>query len=302
MSFRAQQGRKLFDALRNPSRNSNGITSRCCHFLFLQSLPVGLGKKSKFRCRWMLDHSDAKVGTFLDSLLEDMEKQSRFDHLRTRMAEVEGAGPRSILPTPTIPAASVWVSTFSLAPMVAPGPSAGATKYKKKLPKRRKRKVCESVPEDTGLGADAAWEHEVEPLDRAFLVGFNFRAALDTRLTSGPVQEAPGTSISKQLLGTAQGYACKLTACLKVGIENAFAAKLKMEKELAAAKNQGERVSALARISKVEENKAQVVELQSCRSALVQEKKKVESLTQSLEEKQMALGKAEAALDHWCQE
>ncbi|MED6111081.1 hypothetical protein PIB30_049162 [Stylosanthes scabra] len=56
-------------------------------------------------------------------------------------------------------------------------------------------------------------------------------------------------------------------------------------------------------MSKVEEeSKAQAVELQSCRSALVQEKKKVESLTQSLEEKQTALGKAEAASDHWCQE
>ncbi|MED6198487.1 hypothetical protein PIB30_066761 [Stylosanthes scabra] len=51
-------------------------------FDFLQSLPVGLGKKSNFRCRWILDHSDAEVGAFLDSLLVDMDKQSRFDRLR----------------------------------------------------------------------------------------------------------------------------------------------------------------------------------------------------------------------------
>ncbi|MED6110830.1 hypothetical protein PIB30_046385 [Stylosanthes scabra] len=51
-------------------------------FAFLQSLPVGLGKRSNFRCRWILDHSDAEVGAFLDSLLADMEKQSRFDRLK----------------------------------------------------------------------------------------------------------------------------------------------------------------------------------------------------------------------------
>ncbi|MED6123135.1 hypothetical protein PIB30_046394 [Stylosanthes scabra] len=34
-------------------------------FQFLQSLPVGLGKKSNFKCRWIIDHSDAKFGAFL---------------------------------------------------------------------------------------------------------------------------------------------------------------------------------------------------------------------------------------------
>ncbi|MED6148256.1 hypothetical protein PIB30_051450 [Stylosanthes scabra] len=43
-------------------------------FEFLQSLPAGLGKKSNFKCRWILDHSDTDVGVFLDSLLKDMEK------------------------------------------------------------------------------------------------------------------------------------------------------------------------------------------------------------------------------------
>ncbi|MED6224384.1 hypothetical protein PIB30_083431, partial [Stylosanthes scabra] len=53
-------------------------------FEFLQSLPAGLGKKSNFKCRWILDHNDADVGAFLalsDSLLKDMEKQSHFDRL-----------------------------------------------------------------------------------------------------------------------------------------------------------------------------------------------------------------------------
>ncbi|MED6114493.1 hypothetical protein PIB30_080761 [Stylosanthes scabra] len=43
-------------------------------FEFLQSLPAGLGKKSNFKCRWILDHSDVDVGAFLDSFLKDMEK------------------------------------------------------------------------------------------------------------------------------------------------------------------------------------------------------------------------------------
>ncbi|MED6186438.1 hypothetical protein PIB30_066711 [Stylosanthes scabra] len=43
-------------------------------FEFLQSLPAGLWKKSNFKCHWILDHSDAEVGVFLDSLLKDIEK------------------------------------------------------------------------------------------------------------------------------------------------------------------------------------------------------------------------------------
>ncbi|MED6195631.1 hypothetical protein PIB30_039699 [Stylosanthes scabra] len=50
-------------------------------FEFLQSLLAGLGKKSNFKCRWILDHSDTVIGVFLDSLRKDMEKQNRFDRL-----------------------------------------------------------------------------------------------------------------------------------------------------------------------------------------------------------------------------
>ncbi|MED6133372.1 hypothetical protein PIB30_027669 [Stylosanthes scabra] len=84
---------------------------------FLQSLPVNLGKKSNFKCRWILDHSDADVGAFLDSLLKDMDKQSRFDHLMQRMKEAEGAGPRSILPSSK---AQTTVSGTSASGPVAP--------------------------------------------------------------------------------------------------------------------------------------------------------------------------------------
>ncbi|MED6187948.1 hypothetical protein PIB30_081347 [Stylosanthes scabra] len=269
-----------------------------------------------------------------------MEKQSRFDRLRTRMAEVEGTGPRSILPTPTAPAALVGASASFPAIVVPPGPFVGATKSKKKPPitstekpicldgeegvkedpsadlrqKRRKRKVHESFPEDAVVGNDAAWEHKANPLDQAFPEGFNFRAALDYGITQSFIREALRPVLMEQLLGTAHRYACKLIACLQIGIENALSSKLKMEKELAAAKDQVvvltvERDTALtspplkAEMLEVEESsKVQAAELESCSSTLEQEKKKVESLTRSLEEKQTALGKAEAAADHWCQE
>ncbi|MED6161636.1 hypothetical protein PIB30_062674 [Stylosanthes scabra] len=99
----------------------------------------------------------------------------------------------------------------------------------------------------------------------------------------GSVREALGPMVPKQLLGTAQQLTCKLTACF----QNAFSAKVKMERELAATKDQvdvlmaerdfalaapllkakvdslteqlrlaeGERLSALARMSEVEEGR-----------------------------------------------
>ncbi|MED6136482.1 hypothetical protein PIB30_056532 [Stylosanthes scabra] len=94
-------------------------------FDFLQSLPVGLGKRSNFRCRWILDHSDAEVGAFLDSALADMEKQSRFDRLKQKMAEVAGVGPRSVLPHVRAPPTTSGASASSPAvPSSAPTASA----------------------------------------------------------------------------------------------------------------------------------------------------------------------------------
>ncbi|MED6124416.1 hypothetical protein PIB30_058715 [Stylosanthes scabra] len=112
MSFRAYQGRKLFDSLEDfiqefkwhyfkvlplPGKPPFRLDDEGTHFPwvywnaevgdyritaldplenlafeFLQSLPAGLGKKSNFKCRWILHHSDADVGVFLDSLLKDM--------------------------------------------------------------------------------------------------------------------------------------------------------------------------------------------------------------------------------------
>ncbi|MED6188411.1 hypothetical protein PIB30_085680, partial [Stylosanthes scabra] len=111
--------------------------------------------------------------------------------------------------------------------------------------KRRKQKVSDASAEDAALGADAVWEHEVNPIDRAFPADYNFRVALDASLTQGPFCEIIGPLVPEQLLGTAQYLACKLNTCLQ-------------ELELV----EGERLSTLAYMNKVEEGaKVQAVEL-----------------------------------------
>ncbi|MED6181999.1 hypothetical protein PIB30_024628 [Stylosanthes scabra] len=144
LSFRAYQGRGLFDAFEesiqefkwhyfkvywNSGARECRITAldplETLAFDFLQSLPVGLGKKSNFRCRWILDHSDAEVGAFLDSLLANMEKQSRFDRLKQKMAEVARMGPRLVLPHVRTPPTTSGASASGQA-IPAPAPIAYA--------------------------------------------------------------------------------------------------------------------------------------------------------------------------------
>ncbi|MED6127642.1 hypothetical protein PIB30_089927 [Stylosanthes scabra] len=298
-------------------------------FEFLQFLHAELGKKSNFRCRWILDHSDADVGVFLDSLLKDMETHSHFDRLIQKMKEAKGAGPRSILPSSKAQSAASGASASVLvapastpAALVPPVPPSGAVKARKKPPVASSGKPFsmegeEGVKED--LSADLKqkkWkrkEHGVNPIDSAFPAYYNFRAALDTGLTNGPIREILGPLVPEQLLRTAQYLACKLTACLQVSVKNTFAAKVQIEKDLAATRDQvdvltaerdstlaapllhpkikslsqeleiaeAERLSALDRMKEVEER--------------AKERKKVESLTQSLKGKQTALDEAEAA-------
>ncbi|MED6190964.1 hypothetical protein PIB30_111181, partial [Stylosanthes scabra] len=163
------------------------------------SLPVGLGKKSNIKCRWIIDHSDAEVGAFLDSLLGDMEKQSRFDRSNCSGCFCWG---------------------FRFFPSDSGPPSLSSAAKSKK--KRQKRKRHESFPENAVLGDDTSWEHEVSPLDRAFPADFNYWAALDSRMTQSSVWKALEPMPPEQLLGTAHRYACKLTACLQVGLESAI--------------------------------------------------------------------------------
>ncbi|MED6125607.1 hypothetical protein PIB30_070239 [Stylosanthes scabra] len=259
-------------------------------FDFLQSLLVGLGKRSNFRCRWILDHSEAEVGAFLDSLLADMEKQSRFDRLRQKMAEAVPA------PAATAPAASSPLPAAakkggsSMDPTGKPFPVQGEESAKEDpsadLKKKwQKRKASGASAEEAALGTDSSWVHKVSPINRAFPDEYNFREALDAGLTNGPTREILGPLVPEQLLGMAQHLACQLTACLQIGIEKSFASNVQMEKELASLKDQvdvltakrdsalaapllnaeiksltqqlrfseGERLSALARMSEVEE-------------------------------------------------
>ncbi|MED6149673.1 hypothetical protein PIB30_064749 [Stylosanthes scabra] len=319
MSFRAYQGRKLFDSFEesiqefkwhyfkvlpfpgkrpfwlddegapfpwvywNAEVGDFRITAldpvETLAFDFLQSLPAGLGKKSNFKCRWILDHNDADVGAFLDSLLQDMEKQSLFGRLKQRMKEAEGAGPRSILPSSRVPPSSSGVSasgavpTSAMPPVSSPGAfkttgkSTSAAHVKhffvekeegvKEDPstdlrqKRRKRKVLEASAEEAALGGDSAWKHKVNPIDRAFPPDYNFRAALDAGFMNSSIRGVLEPLVPEQLLGTAQFLACQLTAFLQVGVEKKFAAKVQLEKELATAREQievltAERDSALA--------------------------------------------------------
>ncbi|MED6136043.1 hypothetical protein PIB30_052305 [Stylosanthes scabra] len=151
--------------------------------------------------------------------------------------------------------------------------------------KKRKRKVPEASAEEVAFGVDSAWEHK------------------------GPTRELLGPLLPEQLLGTAQHLACKLTACLQR--RECFAAKVQMEKELAATKDQvdvltadrdsalaapllnskikslnqelelaeGERLSTVPRMKEVEETaKVQATELESCHAALERERKRAELL------------------------
>ncbi|MED6200574.1 hypothetical protein PIB30_086503 [Stylosanthes scabra] len=199
-------------------------------FDFLQSLPVGLGKKSNFKCRWILDHSDVEVGAFLDSLLKDMEKYSRFDRLMQRIKEAEkrvlALSFRPLRPKLPLPV-SQPLALFPLLMFL-----------------RRKRKVSEASAEEATLGGDSAWKHKVNPIDRAFPPDYNFRAALDAGLTNVPIREVLEPLVLQQLLGTAQFLACQLTACLQVGIEKTFAAKVQLEKELVAVREEAEVLTA----------------------------------------------------------
>ncbi|MED6186596.1 hypothetical protein PIB30_068259 [Stylosanthes scabra] len=188
MSFRAYQGRKLFDSFEEsiqefkwyyfkvlplPGKrpfwlNNEGalfpwvywnaevgdfrVTTldplETLAFDFLQSLPADLGNKSNFKCSWILDHN---------SLLKDMEKQSRFDRLMQRMKEAEGAGPHSILPSSKAQTSSSGVSASGtvLAPAVPPVSSSGAPKATGKSTSATPAKPF-SVEKEEGVKEDPA--------------------------------------------------------------------------------------------------------------------------------------------------
>ncbi|MED6187649.1 hypothetical protein PIB30_078362 [Stylosanthes scabra] len=309
----------------------------------------------------MSDNDGGSLGDFgisispisSDSLLEDMEKQSRYDRLLQKMVEVGGGssvgpstysgssaclrGSSSSLAVP-VPALATSVPSAPSSVAKTRGKPSNATATKPFSMEREEGDKEDPAPEaekakaEGCFGGDSAWKHKVNPIDRAFPPDYNLRVALDADLTNGPIREILGPLVPEQLIGTAQFLACQLTACLQVGVKNTFATKVQLEKELAATKDQvdvltaerdfalaspllhakikslskeleraeGERLTALDRMKEVEERaKVQAAELESCHSALEQENKKFESLTQSFKGKQTALDEAEAATVHW---
>ncbi|MED6204257.1 hypothetical protein PIB30_007728 [Stylosanthes scabra] len=146
--------------------------------------------------------------------------------------------------------------------------------------KRRKQAVKAKDDDliDRAIGEDAAWEHEVNLLELAFPKGYDYRNTLDAGLTSTFVRVPLQTMLPDQLLGESWRLSCQSLVCLQ----------------------EGERQSALDRVSKLEEDvKVLQTELKSCRSALELErkraevaKKKAEDLSASLRMSQFDLGAA----------
>ncbi|MED6143760.1 hypothetical protein PIB30_009009 [Stylosanthes scabra] len=83
-------------------------------FKFLVSLPGVLPKRNKFTCRWILDSSDAEVGKFLDDLLDIKIKKTKLDNLMAMMANPSRMGPRAVLPTGS-PSATATVAAAAAA-------------------------------------------------------------------------------------------------------------------------------------------------------------------------------------------
>ncbi|MED6222708.1 hypothetical protein PIB30_066940 [Stylosanthes scabra] len=303
LSFRAYQGRRLFDAFEesiqefkwhyfkilplpgtrpfwvddegksypwvywNSGARECRITAldplETLAFDFLQSLPVGLGKKSNFRCRWILDHSDAEFA-YGHGEAESLRPLETEDSGGGRGGSALGSSPcsdssdyfgclyfwsgrscscpvASTAPVPPPAAAKKRGSSKDPAgkPFSVEGEEGAKEDPSADLKKKgRKRKAPEASAKEAALGANSSWVHKVSPINCAFLDDYNFRAALDAGLTNGPTWEILGPLVPEQLLGTAQHLACQLTACLQVGIEKAFAAKVQMEKELVSLKDQ----------------------------------------------------------------
>ncbi|MED6112497.1 hypothetical protein PIB30_062266 [Stylosanthes scabra] len=261
-----------------------------------------------------------------------MEKQSRFDRLKQKMAEVTGIGPRSILPHVQAPPTTSGASASGQAVLVpalttpaTPSPLLVVTKKRGSS----KDPAGKPFPVQGGGGCQRGSlcrfkeEREEEESAGRFCRGGGFRGGL----LVGAQDSWP--------LGAGATPRNGSTPCLsahRLPSEKAFASKVQMEKELASLKDQvdvltaerdsalaapllnteiksltqrlefseGERLSALARMTEVEERvKVQAAELESCRAALLKEKREAEGLTKSLRERQTALDGAEAAAAHW---
>ncbi|MED6158626.1 hypothetical protein PIB30_034461 [Stylosanthes scabra] len=166
ISFRARQGRKLFDSYKdsiqefkwhyfkvgkrafwlnhenkpfswvywNPEVKHFAVYNleplEIAAFKFLVSLPSDLLKRNKFTCRWILDGSDAEVGKFLDDLLDVKMKRTKLDDLMAKMADPSRMGPRAVLPigSPSATAtAAAAVAAASASAAAGPTPAGSSS-------------------------------------------------------------------------------------------------------------------------------------------------------------------------------
>ncbi|MED6158817.1 hypothetical protein PIB30_036325 [Stylosanthes scabra] len=88
-------------------------------FKFLVSLPSGLPKRNKFTCRFILDSSDAEVGKYLDGLLDVKMKRTKLDNLMAKMADPSMGGPSTTATAAAVAAAAASASTAACTSVLA---------------------------------------------------------------------------------------------------------------------------------------------------------------------------------------
>ncbi|MED6131284.1 hypothetical protein PIB30_008323 [Stylosanthes scabra] len=248
------------------------LESAACDFLL--SLLSDLPKRNNFSCHWILDHSNADVGKFLDDLLLIKMKKTKLDQMMAMMADPSRRAPRAVLPT-GVPSATAAAAATSSAATSSPNPTTLAAQVPppppvisktKKSSAKRERPEAVNVEEDEGakedpaadlkqkrrqkdkgkeedlldrvLGEESAWEHAVNPLDLAFPREYNYRKVLDGGLTSSSMRKHLKGMLPDQLLGELWRLSYQSLACFQIGLESALAAKTKAEEALLAAEDQ----------------------------------------------------------------
>ncbi|MED6197903.1 hypothetical protein PIB30_061204 [Stylosanthes scabra] len=176
ISFRARQGRRLFDSYEDSIQEfkwhyfkvlaASGKRAfwlnhenkpfpwvywnlkplEMVAFKFLVSLPRSLPKRNKFTCRFILDGSDAEVGKFLDDLLDVKMKRTKLDDLMAKMADsakMAVAASASATAGTSVPAGA-GSPRMESSTQVPPAPAASeAVKAKKQSSKRERTKVVD---------------------------------------------------------------------------------------------------------------------------------------------------------------
>ncbi|MED6221200.1 hypothetical protein PIB30_052216 [Stylosanthes scabra] len=207
-------------------------------FKFLVSLPGSLPKRNKFTSRWILDGSDTEVGKFLDDLLDVKMKKTKLDNLMAMMANPSRMGPQAVLPTS---------SPSATATAAAAAAAASASVVTGSTPVESSSQVVnlegeEGLQEDPAADLQQKRQKKKAKVDDAFEKALGEDSAWEHDVD--PLQVAFPESFN---------YRKALNAGLTsapVGVETSLAVKVKAEKELSAALDQievlkGERDSTL---------------------------------------------------------